>query len=108
MIYFSKKLTKKYALDISCFHLIRKFSDGISFFELNVNLDLYEGDHNPQFRILLVFLNFKIFEFEIYNTEHCVRREDSIEELKADLKSGENLVRKITKVKMTVDGDIVG
>ena len=70
MFWVSKKISKKYAIDVSCFHLIRNFKDGISFCQFSVNLDLYEADHNPQFKILLIILNFKLFEFEIYNINH--------------------------------------
>jgi hypothetical protein len=71
MIYFSRKLSKKYAFDFSCFHKIRNFKDGITFGEFLLNLDLYKGDHKPQFRMILIILNFKIFEFEVYNVSHC-------------------------------------
>jgi len=47
-------------------HQIRSFKDGITFFELSKNLDLYKVEHNPRFRIMLIVLNFKIFEFEIH------------------------------------------
>lgn len=53
-------------------HKIREFHDGISFFELNINLDRYDKleyikfKDNPSFRIHLVIFNFTIFEFEIY------------------------------------------
>jgi len=70
MICFSKKITKFFALDLSLFHFIREFKDGITFFEFKVDLNLYASDHNPHFRIILIIVNFKIFEFEIYNTEH--------------------------------------
>jgi hypothetical protein len=70
MFLFSHKITKKFALDFTAFHLLRSFKDGITFFEFDVNLDLYEQDHNPKFRIVLIALNFKLFEFEIYNINH--------------------------------------
>jgi hypothetical protein len=64
-------ISKNYAIELSGLHFIRKFSDGITFIEFNTNLDLFEGDHNPHFRILLLVFNFKIFEFEIYNVNHA-------------------------------------
>ena len=70
MIWFSKKLSKKFALDISLLHSIRRFEDGISFIEFKINLDLFKGDHNPKLDIIFILLNFKVFEVEIYNEEH--------------------------------------
>lgn len=67
MIYFSRRLSKKFVVDLSLFHKVREFKDGISFCDFLIGVDLYKGDHNPQFRVLLVLLNFKIIEFEIYN-----------------------------------------
>jgi hypothetical protein len=70
MLIYSKKLTDSFAFEISLFHKLRNFSDGISFFEFTSNLDLYKGEHNPKFRLMLVVMNFKIFEIEIYNVNH--------------------------------------
>ena len=70
MIFFAKKITKNFAFEFSSFHKLRMFKDGISFCEFNINLDLYEDDHNPKFGIFLNILNFKIFEFNIYNVNH--------------------------------------
>jgi len=70
MLWISKKVSKKYVMCLSGFHMIRKFKDGISFFEFVINHDLFKGDHNPHFRIMLIFLNFKVFEFEVYNIYH--------------------------------------
>jgi hypothetical protein len=66
----SKKLSKNYAIDFSCFHFVRSPRDGITFLEPKINLDLYKGDHNPKLEISLIVLNFKIFEINIYNVNH--------------------------------------
>lgn len=71
MICSSFRISNKYAFEFSAFHLIRKFKDGISFIEATANLDLYEGDHNPKFTVMLLLLNFKIFEINIYSVNHC-------------------------------------
>ena len=63
-------LSENYAFELSILHNIRAFKDGISFFELTCALDLYKADHNPKFSIMLVILNFKIFEIDIYNIHH--------------------------------------
>lgn len=64
------KLSKNFALSISGLHKIRDLTDGVDFFEFLCNLDLYEGDHNPSFQIMLEVLNIKIFELMIYNVNH--------------------------------------
>jgi len=86
MICFSKILTKKYAMDFSCLHFIRKFNDGITFFDFSINLDFYEDNHNPRFSIIWIILNFKVFEFEIYNRNHEVFKSEAFAELKKELK----------------------
>lgn len=63
------QVSKNRAIDFGFFYKIRKFKDGITFFEFVTNLDLYKGDHNPKFKICLVFINFIIFELNFYNTE---------------------------------------
>lgn len=70
MINFSSEIDNKYAVELSLFYKYRKFKDGIDFFHFEGSLDIYEGDHNPQFRIFIGLLNFTIFEFEIYNMFH--------------------------------------
>jgi hypothetical protein len=57
------------------FHKFREFSDGISFFELIVNLDLYDSleiepkalSHNPKLIFSLKILNHTIFDFSVYS-----------------------------------------
>jgi hypothetical protein len=39
------------------FAFVRSFKDGITFFNLKVNLDLYKDNHSPAFQIELTILN---------------------------------------------------
>ena len=71
MFLFSWKLSKNYALEISGCHRIRDLKDGLDLTEFHVVWDRYKADHNPRFHVILVILNFVIFEFEIYNVNHC-------------------------------------
>ena len=64
------KINKKYAWEIALFYKLRQFKDGIDFFEFNIGLDLFEGDHNPKFRLLLIIFNFTIIDIEVYNMFH--------------------------------------
>jgi len=64
------KLSKNYAIELSLFNIVRDFSDGISFFEFEINLDLFEDDHKPSFDIYLMIFNCMIFQFRVYNVNH--------------------------------------
>jgi len=64
------KLSKNYAIELSLFNIVRDFSDGISFFEFEINLDLFEDDHKPSFDIYLMIFNCMIFQFWVYNVNH--------------------------------------
>jgi hypothetical protein len=75
MLGFSFKINKKYAFDIAAFYKVRDFHDGIDFFNSEINLDLFKGDHNPQFNIFLMLFNFMIFEIDIYNMFHVPEEE---------------------------------
>jgi len=63
-------INKDYAIELSFLKMVRNFSDGISFFEFEVNLDLFEDDHKPSFDIFLMIFNCMIFQFWIYNIHH--------------------------------------
>ena len=71
MILIGTKLGDNYAWEISLFHKIRNFSDGISFGNITAKLDTYKGDHNPKFILSVELLNFCIGEFIVYNRHHC-------------------------------------
>jgi hypothetical protein len=85
MIWFSKKgsfigllelkcisfrISKNFAFELNFLYLIRRFSDGITFFNLNFDSDFYKGDHNPQFGIKIMFFNVMILDIRIYNIHH--------------------------------------
>ena len=70
MFHWSLKLSKNYALDLSCLHIIRELNDGLTYFEAKINYDKYIGDHNPSITIILIILNLKIFEINTYNVNH--------------------------------------
>jgi len=64
------KISKNYGIDLSLFNIVRDFSDGISFFEFEINLDLFDEDHKPSFDIFLIIFNCMIFQLWIYNINH--------------------------------------
>jgi hypothetical protein len=70
MIGFSLNLGKNFAFDLTGPRLIRRFKDGVTFFDFLVSLDLYASDHKPSFDISLIFLNLMFFEINIYNVHH--------------------------------------
>ena len=67
----SFRTSKDNAIDILFFHKFRSFKDGITYFELIVNHDLYEGDHNPKLDVKLAILNVYLIQFEWYNINHA-------------------------------------
>lgn len=60
-------ITKNYALDFGLFYKVRNFKDGLTFFDIDLNLDLYKADHTPQLKFLFIFCNFIIFDITFYN-----------------------------------------
>ena len=66
----SISILKNYAIDICVCYQIIKAKDCITFFDLNVNTDFYEADHNPKLNFSLIVLNYTIFELTIYNKNH--------------------------------------
>lgn len=64
------KITKNYAIDFGLLYKVREFKDGITFFELISNLDIYKADHNPKMSFRLIFFNVVIFDICIYNIHH--------------------------------------
>jgi len=59
----------KLAIDFCWFHKFRDFSDGIDFITISCNLDLYEDDHKPSFKITIGLFNY-LCELDIYNIYH--------------------------------------
>ena len=70
MIWIGHKINDDYAWEFSALHQFREKTDGISFCEFQINWDRFLADHTPQFTIMLVLLNYKIFEFNIYYIHH--------------------------------------
>lgn len=56
-IVFFGNLFKSYSWEVQLFGLIRKISDGITFFSFKINLDLYRDEHNPLFMVELTCFN---------------------------------------------------
>jgi len=69
-MYILHKRFGKKAIELFGFHKVRKYTDGVTFFHCEINLDLFKGDHNPKFTIQLILMNFTIFEFNWYDTRH--------------------------------------
>ena len=70
MLYWNGKVTKNYNWELDFFRFIRRFRDGITFFEFEINWDRYKDDHSPKFGVSLHVMNFTIFEFNIYANLH--------------------------------------
>jgi hypothetical protein len=43
--------------EIQLFAMVRDFKDGVTFFNLNINLDLFKSYHSPSFQIEFTFFN---------------------------------------------------
>jgi len=67
---FFKKINKNYGFEIIFFNKIRKFSDGLTILNHNMNWDRYESDHSPRFEWFLTILNIILFELSIYYLYH--------------------------------------
>jgi hypothetical protein len=74
MILLSKKISKNFAFEVSLLHKIRDSKDGITFFNANVNLDLFAADHCPKFDFIFIIMNIKILEIEVYNVNHVKKK----------------------------------
>jgi len=74
-IWFWGNLPMNMVFEVVLFHRLRKFADGITFFELIVNTDFFDNldnidQHNPKLSFRLIILNLTIFEIVVYNA--CV------------------------------------
>jgi hypothetical protein len=70
MWWYSGKINENYSWEICFFHRRRDLKDGIDFFNLKVELSRWRADHNPQFDLHLVILNYTIFQLNIINNWH--------------------------------------
>jgi len=68
MINFCTKISKTHFFALTMFHKVREFSDGVTFINFETSLDLYEMEHNPQFRVLFMLFNYTVLELEIYKS----------------------------------------
>ena len=74
MIVFKGKFNKDYGWEITLFHKLRNYSDGITFWESKINWDRYLADHSPRFQIHIILMNYTLIEVNIYYLHHplCV------------------------------------
>ena len=66
--------------EVILFYKLRELKDGITFFELVVNMDLFDNadsvsQHNPKLTFRLIVLNYTIFEMMIYNAAEPIKEE---------------------------------
>lgn len=67
----NKIFKTNYSWELSMFHKIRDYNDGITFVEFITNLDTFVGDHNPNFQFSFIVLNYVVFDFSIYSINHA-------------------------------------
>jgi len=70
IIWWSGKINKDYGWEFCAGHFYRSLEDGLSVFDFQFIWDRYLADHSPRLQIMLVILNYKIFEFSIYYLHH--------------------------------------
>ncbi len=70
MIIRGDKIGNDYGWEITLFHKLRKFSDGVTFFEAKINWNRYKGDHSPRFEVHIILLNITLIEANIYYLHH--------------------------------------
>jgi len=66
--------------EVILFYKLRELKDGITFFELVVNTDLFDNadcvsQHNPKLTFRLIILNHTIFEMVIYSVAEPIKEE---------------------------------
>jgi hypothetical protein len=76
MITFGRKVNNDYGWEITLFHKLREFSDGVTFLEAKINWDRYIGDHTPRFEFHLVLLNHTIIEVNVYYLHHRSKEDE--------------------------------
>ena len=76
MITFGRKVSNDYGWEITLFHKLREFSDGVTFLETKINWDRYIGDHTPRFEFHLVLLNHTIIEVNVYYLHHTSKEDE--------------------------------
>ncbi len=76
MITFGREVSNDYGWEITLFHKLREFSDGVTFLETKINWDRYIGDHTPRFEFHLVLLNHTIIEVNVYYLHHRSKEDE--------------------------------
>ena len=66
--------------EVILLYKLRDQKDGITFFELVVNMDLFDNadsvsQHNPKLTFRLIVLNYTIFEMVIYSVAEPIKEE---------------------------------
>ena len=66
--------------EVILFYKLRELKDGITFFELVVNTDLFDnsdsvGQHNPKLTFRLIILNHTVFEIVVYSAAEPIKEE---------------------------------
>lgn len=75
-ILWSGKINDDYGWEFCALHPYRSFDDGLDAFNFQFIWDRYLADHSPRLQIMLIILNYKIFEFGIYYLHHRDELED--------------------------------
>lgn len=68
--FFYGKIGVDYAWEVDLFRKYRDFKEGLTIFSFTIEYNKYMADHNPQFQIMLIICNYKMFEFTVYNVWH--------------------------------------
>ena len=66
----SGEISTNYGWEVTLFHKIRSYQDGVTFLETQINWDRYKADHCPRFTFHIIFLNCTILEGHVYYLHH--------------------------------------
>ena len=64
------KISDDYGWEVTVLQKIRESSDGVIFFNGEINWDRFLEDHSPKFKIHLIMLNYTMIEINIYYLHH--------------------------------------
>lgn len=65
-------LSNNWVFEWNFFWKVRSYSDGITFVNVDFNLDLYKSDHKPSLELMFVLFNITIIELRIYWRWHRI------------------------------------
>lgn len=71
----SFKISRNYAIEIQLFSFSKKFRDGVTFLNANVNLDMQKADHKPSFEMSMTILNM-VNRLSIHSTKCIVNDQE--------------------------------